>query len=75
MAGQRSIGKVVKNGNSLMVSLPKPMLHALGWALGTRIILEQRENCVVIAQLDRAFQDSLLSRIDTNAVSRAAVQP
>ena len=73
MPAQRSIGKVVKNGNSLMVSLPKPMLHALGWALGTRVVLEQRENCVVIAGLERAFQDSLLSRVDTNAVTRGAV--
>ena len=71
MPAQRSIGKVVKNGNSLMVSLPRPMLHTLGWQLGTRIIIEQRENCVVVAALDRAMQDSLLSRIDTNAVSRA----
>lgn len=75
MPGQRSIGKLVKNGNSVQVSLPRPMLRTLGWALGTRIILEQRENCVVIAALDRAMQDSLLSRIDTNAVSRAAVLP
>lgn len=72
MPGQRSIGKVVKNGNSLMVSLPRPMLHALGWHLGMRVILEQRENCVVVAGLERALEQSLLSRITTPVASAEA---
>ena len=63
----RSIGKVVRNGNSLQVSIPRPMLHRLRWLQGTRVLLEQRDGCVIVAELDRAMEDRLLARLDTSA--------
>lgn len=63
MARVRSIGKVVKNGNSLQLSIPKPMLHALGWRIGTRILLELRDDCLVVAELDSALEERALSRM------------
>lgn len=65
MGRERSIGKVCKNGNSLMVSIPRPMLHRLGWHLGTRVLLELREGGLVVAELDRVLENRALERMST----------
>jgi len=61
----RSTQKVTANGNSLTITLPRPMLHALGWAKGTAIILEQRDGCIVVAGLEAALTNTILQRIET----------
>jgi antitoxin component of MazEF toxin-antitoxin module len=60
---KRSIGKVVANGNSKQITIPRPMLHALGWQLGTQVLLEVREGCLVVAEVERAFVERALTRI------------
>jgi bifunctional DNA-binding transcriptional regulator/antitoxin component of YhaV-PrlF toxin-antitoxin module len=60
---ERSIGRIVQNGNSLQVTLPKPMRHALGWKLGTKVLIEQRAGCLVIAELEYALRERALERV------------
>jgi bifunctional DNA-binding transcriptional regulator/antitoxin component of YhaV-PrlF toxin-antitoxin module len=60
---ERAIGRIVQNGNSLQVTLPKPMRHALGWQLGTKVLIEQRDGCLVIAELEYALRERALARV------------
>jgi antitoxin component of MazEF toxin-antitoxin module len=63
MARVRSIGRVVKNGNSLQLSIPRPMLHQLGWHIGTTILLELRDGCLVVAELDSILEERAHARM------------
>jgi len=40
----RALQKLVRNGNSTQVTIPRPMLIALGWLTGEQMILELLED-------------------------------
>lgn len=44
----RALQKLVANGNSTQVTIPRNVLHWLGWLAGEAIILEVTENKRVI---------------------------
>jgi antitoxin component of MazEF toxin-antitoxin module len=47
--------KLVKNGNSVAISIPRPFLHQLGWLCGRHVVLELTENCdALVIRLPRA---------------------
>lgn len=42
-APRRMLQKLVKNGGSTQVTIPRPLLFALGWLTGQPVILELTE--------------------------------
>ena len=56
MARERSLGKICRNGNSLTVSIPKPMLHRLRWGRGTHVLLEIHNGHLVIAEFESTLE-------------------
>lgn len=71
----RAVQKIVRNGNSLTVNVPRPMLNTLGWSVGTRILLELREGCMVVAALDTALENTILNAVDTSVIGTHVTRP
>lgn len=47
--------KLVKNGNSTAITIPKSFLHQLGWLTGRAVVLELNEACdALVLRLPRA---------------------
>lgn len=40
-----ALQKLVKNGNSTAVAIPRSFLHQLGWICGRSIVVELTEDC------------------------------
>jgi len=56
----RALQKLVVNGNSTQVTIPRPALFFLGWLPGEAIILEVTENKQII--LRRPVADEFLPK-------------
>jgi antitoxin component of MazEF toxin-antitoxin module len=41
----RALQKLVRNGNSTSVSIPRPLLMRLGWLPGRSVVIELTEDC------------------------------
>lgn len=49
----RCIQKLLRNGNSTQVTIPRPVLIALGWLPGQAVILEVLENSTIVLRIPR----------------------
>jgi antitoxin component of MazEF toxin-antitoxin module len=63
----RALQKIVRNGNSTHVAIPRPLLIHLGWLPGESLIVELLEDDTL--RLRRPQADDFLS------VQRGAVRP
>jgi len=61
----RAIQKLVRNGNATQVTIPRPMLIALGWLPGNEIVVEQLEDDTlrIRALEDSAFRPAPKARV------------
>ncbi|HLZ44399.1 MAG TPA: AbrB/MazE/SpoVT family DNA-binding domain-containing protein [Gemmatimonadales bacterium] len=58
----RALQKLVRNGNSTAVAIPRPFLFKLNWVPGRSVIIELTENCdAVIVRLPREADFGVVS--------------
>jgi antitoxin component of MazEF toxin-antitoxin module len=43
-----NVSRIIRQGNSAAVILPKRLLEALSWRVGTHVVVEPIESCIVI---------------------------
>jgi antitoxin component of MazEF toxin-antitoxin module len=49
----RSLQKLIRNGNSTQVTIPRPVLVTLGWLPGQAVILELLEDGNILLRMPR----------------------
>lgn len=58
----RALQKLVRNGNSTGVSIPRPFLFKLNWVPGRAVVLELTENCdALVIRVPREADFGLVS--------------